>query len=157
MPAIVVKGCKLEVVSPGTGKVTVTSEPSDQIFVDDNGVFFKEIQFKVENSNGGPGNPIGNNDGKGTGSIIATGSTALSGEDKVVLLGDVSATVDVKGTTTTSSGTVPAFGAVTVKVVDAGQTDVEAASAMRLAATSALEVIDPESTEVSLEETEEDN
>ena len=154
MPAIAVKGCKLEVVPPGTGTVTITSEPSDQIFVGDNGIFFKEIQFKVENSNGG--GSVGNNDGKGTGSIIATGSAVLSGEDKVVLLGDKSASVPINGTSPSSSGSVPSTGAVAVKVSDAGQTDVEVASAMRLAAARAPEAADTEDTEVNIEEAEED-
>lgn len=154
MPAVVVKGCKLEVVPPGTGTVTITSEPSDQIFVDNNGIFFKEIQFKVENSNGG--GSVGNNDGKGTGSIIATGSAALSGEDKVVLLGDKSASVPINGTSPSSSGSVPSTGAVVVKVSDAGQTDAEVASAMRLAAASAPEAVAAEDTEVNIEGAEED-
>lgn len=152
MPAIAVKGCKLEVVPPGTGTVTITSDPSDQIFVGDNGIFFKEIQFKVKNSNGG--GSVGNNDGKGTGSIIATGSTVLSGEDKVVLLGDKSASVPINGTSPSSSGSVT--GAVVVKVSNAGQTDVEVASAMRLAAASAPEAADTEDAEVNIEEAEED-
>lgn len=154
MPAVAVKGCKLEVVPPGTGTVTITSEPSDQIFVDDNGIFFKEIQFKVEDSNGG--GSVGNSDGKGTGSIIATGSTVLSGEDKVVLLGDKSASVPINGTSPSSSGSVPSTGAVVVKVSDVGQTDVEVASAMRLAAASAPEAVAAEDTEVNIEEAEED-
>ena len=134
MPALAVKGCKLEVMPPGTGQVTITSDPSDEILVGDNGIFFKEIQFKVENSNGG--GTVLNNDGKGTGSIIATGSNILSGEDKVVLQNDKSASVVINGTSPSSSGSTPSAGAVVVMVTQAGQTDVEVPAAMRLAALS---------------------
>ena len=120
--AIAVNGCRLEVVSPGTGDVEITSEPSDEIKVDGNGVFFKEIQFKVSNSNGG--GSVTNNDGKGQGSIIATGQfiTLTETGDYVVVLDDVSDAVPISG----HSGDQSASGSVVVKVADAGQTDVVA-------------------------------
>lgn len=120
--AIAVNGCRLEVVSPGTGDVEITSEPSDEIKVDGNGVFFKEIQFKVSNSNGG--GSVTNNDGKGQGSIIATGQfiTLTETGDYVVVLDDVSSDVPISG----HSGDQSASGSVVVKVADAGQTDVVA-------------------------------
>ena len=43
--AVAVKGCTLSVVPPGTGKVTITSDPSSDILVDGKGVFFKEIKY----------------------------------------------------------------------------------------------------------------
>ena len=122
--AVAVDGCTLEVVSPGTGKVTITSDPSDEILAGGNGVFFKEIKFKVENSNGG--GPVANNDGKGEGSIVATGSKILGSGDPVVLLNDVSVSVKIEGTKPSSSGSEYAVGAVVVQVTDAGQTDVVA-------------------------------
>lgn len=120
--AVAVDGCTLEVVAPGTGDITITSDPSDEILADGNGVFFKEIKFKVENSNGG--GPVANGDGKGEGSIIATGSKILGNGDPVVLLDDMSASVTINGTKPSSSGSEPASGAVVVKVSDAGQSDV---------------------------------
>lgn len=122
--AVAVDGCTLEVVSPGTGKVTITSDPSDEILAGGNGVFFKEIKFKVEKSNGG--GPVVNNDGKGEGSIVATGSKILGNGDSVVLLNDVSVSITINGTKPSSSGSEPAVGAVVVQVTDAGQTDVVA-------------------------------
>ena len=118
--AISVDGCQLAVVSPGTGDVEITSQPSDEIKINDKGVFFKEIKFSVSNSNGG--GSVTNNDGTGQGSIIATGKfiTLTATGDKVVLLDDVSASVPISG----HSGSSSATGAVTVKVADAGQTDV---------------------------------
>lgn len=122
--AVAVDGCTLTVVPPGTGKVTITSDPSDEILAGGNGVFFKEIKFKVEKSNGG--GPVANNDGKGEGSIVATGSKILGNGDPVVLLNDASVSVTIKGTKPSSSGSESAVGAVVVQVTDAGQTDVVA-------------------------------
>lgn len=120
--AVAVEGCQLTVVLPGTGTVTITSDPSDEIFVNGKGVYFKEIKFKVENSNGG--GPVTNNDGKGEGSIIATGEGILYpvGGDKAVLLNDVSAAVTING----HAGDSAASGAVVVQVSNAGQSDVVA-------------------------------
>lgn len=113
---IVVDGCQLEVVAPGTGDIEITSDPSETVLVGGNGVFFKEIKFKVSNSNGG--GSVTNNDGKGEGSITATGENVLNSDgDKVVLLDDMSSSVVING----HSGDSPAAGAVVVKVSDAGQ------------------------------------
>lgn len=115
--AVAVDGCELEVVAPGTGDVTVEEgQVSDCDFAGGKGIHFKEIKFKVENSNGG--GSVTNNDGKGEGSIIATGANILnSGGDIAVLLDDVSASVTING----HSGQSSASGSVIVKVKKAGQ------------------------------------
>lgn len=120
MSNVVVEGCTLEPVSPATGTVTVDeNQASDEVFINDKGVYFKEIKFHVTGSNGG--GSVTNNDGEGTGSIIASGSNMLNSDgDIAVLEGDVSAEVEINGT----AGDDPASGLIIVKVTKAGQTDV---------------------------------
>ena len=119
MSDVAVLGCELEPVPPATGEILVTSNPSTEVLVGEKGVYFKEIKFSVAGSNGG--GSVTNNDGTGEGSIIATGSNM---QDKngnyVVLEGDLSASVPIKGT----AGQSPASGAIFVRVKKAGQTDV---------------------------------
>lgn len=119
--AIAVDGCVLEPVSPATGTITIEpDQASEEIFVGEKGVYFKEIKFKVTNSNGG--GSVTNNDGEGEGSIIATGGNILylPDEDKVVLEGDLSDEVTINGT----AGDQSASGVIKVRVKSAGQSDV---------------------------------
>lgn len=119
--AIAVDGCVLEPVSPATGTITIEpNQASEDVFVSDKGVYFKEIKFKVTNSNGG--GSVTNNDGEGEGSIIATGGNILflPDEDKVVLEGDLSDEVTISGT----AGDQSASGIIKVRVKSAGQSDV---------------------------------
>lgn len=121
MADLAVLGCELEPVSPATGTITVTSSPSNDMFVGEKGIYFKEIKFSVAGSNGG--GSVTNNDGTGEGSIIATGSDIQDGEGNyVVLEGDLSAPVPITGTAGQSS----ASGEILVRVKKAGQTDVTA-------------------------------
>lgn len=115
--AVAVDGCELEVVAPGTGDVTVVEgQVSDCDFARGKGIHFKEIKFKVKNSNGG--GSVTNNDGTGEGSIIATGANILSPDgDMAVLLDDVSASVPISG----HSGDSEASGSIIVRVKNAGQ------------------------------------
>jgi hypothetical protein len=118
--AIAVDGCVLEPVSPATGTITIEpNQASEDVFVGEKGVYFKEIKFKVANSNGG--GSVTNNDGTGEGSIIATGGNILylPDEDKVVLEGDLSDEVTISGT----SGDQSASGIIKVRVKSAGQSD----------------------------------
>jgi hypothetical protein len=114
---VAVDGCELEVVAPGTGDIEVEAgQVSDTELAGGKGIHFKEIKFKVSNSNGG--GPVTNGDGKGEGSIIASGSNILNAAgDKAVLEGDQSATVEIKG----HAGQSSAVGAVIVRVKSAGQ------------------------------------
>ena len=119
--AIAVDGCVLEPVSPATGTITIEpNQASEEIFVGEKGVYFKEIKFKVTNSNGG--GSVTNNDGTGEGSIIATGDNILylPDEDKVVLEGDLSDEITISGT----AGDQSASGIIKVRVKSAGQSDV---------------------------------
>ena len=119
--AIAVDGCVLEPVSPATGMITIEpNQASEDVFVGEKGVYFKEIKFKVTNSNGG--GSVTNNDGEGEGSIIATGGNILflPDEDKVVLEGDLSDEVTISGT----AGDQSASGIIKVRVKSAGQSDV---------------------------------
>ena len=119
--AIAVDGCVLEPVSPATGTITIEpNQASEDVFVGEKGVYFKEIKFKVANSNGG--GSVTNNDGTGEGSIIATGGSILflPDEDKVVLEGDLSDEVTIDGT----AGDQSASGIIKVRVKSAGQSDV---------------------------------
>lgn len=119
--AIAVDGCVLEPVSPATGTITIEpNQASEDVFVGEKGVYFKEIKFKVANSNGG--GSVTNNDGEGEGSIIATGGNILflPDEDKVVLEGDLSDEVTINGT----AGDQSASGIIKVRMKSAGQSDV---------------------------------
>ncbi len=119
--AIAVDGCVLEPVPPATGTITIEpNQASEDVFVGEKGVYFKEIKFKVANSNGG--GSVTNNDGTGEGSIIATGDNILflPDEDKVVLEGDLSDEVTINGT----AGDQSASGIIKVRVKSAGQSDV---------------------------------
>ena len=121
---VAVNGCHLVISSGGSGpEPTITSQPSDQIFVSSKGVFFGEIKFKVSGVTSGD---IANADGKGEGTIQGTGSNILliAGSKKVVLKDDESASVTVNGTKPSQSGPVSASGSIKVKVLDPGQTDV---------------------------------
>lgn len=119
--AIAVDGCVLEPVAPATGTITIEpNQASEDIFVGEKGVYFKEIKFKVAGSNGG--GSVTNNDGTGEGSIIATGGNILflPDEDKVVLEGDLSDEITINGT----AGDQSASGIIKVRVKSAGQSDV---------------------------------
>lgn len=123
MKYIAVEGCELEAVSPATGTITVLPEQaSTDTFINDKGVYFKEIKFSVSNSNGG--GSVTDENGAGTGSILATCEDVLditSGSDKkAVLEGDKDTSVSISGT---ASGE-PASGTIVVRVKKAGQTDV---------------------------------
>ena len=123
---VAVDGCHLVISSGGSGpEPTITSQPSDQIFVSGKGVFFKEIKFKVSGVTAGD---IANADGKGEGTIMGTGDSILSivggTQDKVVLKDDESVEIDVNGTKPSQSGPVSASGKIKVKVASTGQTDV---------------------------------
>lgn len=122
MSNIAVLGCELEVVPPGTGTITITSQPSTDVFINNKGVYFKEIRFTVAGSNGG--GSVTNNDGTGSGSIVASGADILEipSGNLSVLEGDTSLPVNITGTAGQSSAT----GSVTVRVKSAGQTDVSA-------------------------------
>ena len=119
MSNIAVLGCTLQAVAPGTGTITIDpNQESQEVFINNKGVYFKEIKFSVSGSNGG--GSVTNNDGTGQGSIIATGSNMLDKDGNIAVLeGDVSASVPISGT----SGSSSASGAIIVKVVSAGQTD----------------------------------
>lgn len=119
--AIAVDGCVLEPVTPATGTITIEpNQASEDVFVSEKGVYFKEIKFKVADSNGG--GSVTNNDGTGEGSIIATGGNILflPDEDKVVLEGDLSDEITINGT----AGDQSASGIIKVRVKSAGQSDV---------------------------------
>lgn len=125
MANIAVKGCTLEISSGGSGpEPTIDSSPSKDVLVNGNGVFFKEIEFSVSGVTAGD---IANADGEGSGTIKGTGASFLDASgNKVVLEGDESAEITVKGTKPSQSGPVSASGKIKVKVSKAGQTDVVA-------------------------------
>lgn len=120
MSNVVVEGCVLKPVLPATGTVTVDEgQASEEVFINNKGVYFKEIKFSVAGSNGG--GSVTNNDGTGTGTILATGGDMLDAEgNKIVLEGDQVVNVQIDG----HAGDESATGYITVKVTNAGQTDV---------------------------------
>lgn len=120
---IAVDGCELIISSGGSGPAPkVESTPSSDIDVDGKGVFFKEIKFSVKGVTAGD---IANSDGKGDGTILATGDGIFDANgDKVVLEGDESVEITVNGTKPSQSGPVSASGKIKVKVKSAGQSDV---------------------------------
>ena len=115
---VAVDGCTLEITGGSGPAPTITSTPSTKVLADGKGVFFKEIAFTVSGVTAGD---IANSDGQGSGKITGTGDNILSGSDKAVLEGDISAEITVNGTKPSQSGPVPASGTIKVKVSDAGQ------------------------------------
>lgn len=120
MSYVAVEGCELKPVSPATGTVTVdANQQSNDVFVNDKGVYFKEIKFHVAGSNGG--GSVTNNDGTGTGTILASENDMLDEHGKCVMLeGDQVMNVQIDG----HAGDESATGYITVKITKAGQTDV---------------------------------
>ena len=120
MSNVAVEGCVLQPVPPATGTITILpNQASQEVFVNNKGVYFKEIKFTVAGSNGG--GSVTDNNGTGSGSIIATGSDMqeVATGSFAVLEGDESAEVLISGTASDE----PATGSIKVRVVSAGQTD----------------------------------
>lgn len=121
---IAVEGCTLEFqVEGASGNIEITGTPSTKVKADGKAVY-KEIKFSISNYNGGA---VTNSDGTGTGSIIASAQHVKVEGNAVILEGDVSATVEISGTTTTSSGPTPVTTTDVVKVTAAGQSKVKGA------------------------------
>ena len=115
---VAVMGCELEDVTGG-GTVTVTGTPSQKVSADGKGIFFGPVAVSVSGSNGGGG--ITDNNGAGTGTITGTGSKIASGGQPALLEGDT-ATIQVTGTATSGSSTVPVGPVpITIRVKKAGQ------------------------------------
>lgn len=119
MSNVAVAGCTLEPVSPATGTITINpNQESQDVTINGNGVYFKEIKFSVSGSNGG--GSVTNNDGTGDGSITASGAGMTDANGNMTVLEGDFASVLIKGT----SGQSSASGTIMVKVTKAGQTDV---------------------------------
>lgn len=117
--AIAVNGCTIEPVSPASGTINISSTPSNKVFLEDKGVFFKEIAFSVSGSNGG--GDITDNNASGDGKFTVSYDSILDGSDQgVICEGDV-VTVSVKGTRTSGSSTETLTRDIQVKITSAGQ------------------------------------
>ena len=115
---IAVDGCELEDVTGG-GTVEITGSASQYSFANGKGIFFGPIAVSVSGSNGGGG--ITDNNGAGTGTITGTGSSICEGGQPALLEGDT-ATIQVTGTATSGSSTVPVGPVpITIRVKKAGQ------------------------------------
>lgn len=122
MSNVAVLGCTLQPVSPATGVITIIpNQQSQKVLINNKGVYFDRINFTVSGSNGG--GSIGDNNGTGSGHIVATGRNLqeVPSGKFAVLEGDT-ATLVVNGTS--DEGDESASGTITVKVTNAGQTDV---------------------------------
>ena len=121
---ITVDGCKLEFQNGGTNdSISITGTTSTKVKADGKAVY-KELKFSISGYNG---QAITNKDGVGQGSIIATAQHVKVEGNAIILEGDVSASITINGTTTTSSGKTPVTAVEIVKVTNAGQSKVKGA------------------------------
>lgn len=121
---ITVDGCKLEFQNGGTNdSISITGTTSTKVKADGKAVY-KELKFSISGYNG---QAITNKDGVGQGSIIATAQHVKVEGNAVILEGDVSASITINGTTTTSSGKTQVTAVEIVKVTNAGQSKVKGA------------------------------
>lgn len=110
---IAVKGCQLSV---STAKID--TNPVNTMTIDGKNPYAGNLTIKIQNYNG---QGITNADGQGQAVLNPSAKNTLDGK-KFVLEGD-SVTVQVTGTTTTSSGKSPVGPVpVNVKISSAGQT-----------------------------------
>lgn len=123
MKSLAVDGCELK-LSAGSGKISITNQPSTKVKADGKGCYYGKIEFSIS---GYTGTNIINGDGSGSGSISG-GSKNVKIENKdAVLEDDESETVTISGTKPGPNGSkIPTTDDVTVKVQSAGQSKVKA-------------------------------
>jgi hypothetical protein len=121
MKNVAVFGCTLQPVAPATGVITITpNQQSQKVFINNKGVYFDRINFTVSGSNGG--GSIEDDNGTGSGYIVATGRNLQEvPSGKLSVLEGDTATLFVEGT---AGGEEVPPAKITVKVTNAGQTDV---------------------------------
>lgn len=112
---IAVLGCKLQILPPSTGTVTVTGVPDSNVMIENKPAFFGQIAFTIAGAS-----TTGATGGTGGGSIMGTAVFNSNSNKPAVLLGD-QVVVTVKGTTT-SSPSSPIEWPLTVQITNAGQT-----------------------------------
>lgn len=118
MKYIAVDGCKVEIQSPFSGTVTITSVPSTVAKAGGKGIYKTPLAFSISGV-AGPG--IAN--GAGAGAIPAT-STTTKAEKLYVMRKDDSIIVVATGVLPAPPST-PISLPVTVKITDAGQDKVK--------------------------------
>ena len=125
LKAIAVEGCTLEFQNGGTGTITITpGQTSTKVKADGKAVYLT-LKFSVSNYVGGAITiPI---EESGSGEINASSQHVKVEGNKVLLEGDVSATITMNGQTQSGSSTVPATNQEVVKITAAGQSKAKGA------------------------------
>jgi hypothetical protein len=123
MKSLAVDGCELK-LSDGSGKISITNQPSTKVKADGKGCYYGKIEFSIS---GYTGTNIINGDGSGSGSISGgSKNVKIEGKD-AVLEDDESETVTISGTKPGPNGSkISTTDDVTVKVQSAGQSKVKA-------------------------------
>ena len=119
---IAVQGCTLK-LSQGTGNISITNDPSDDVKINGKGVY-TSMNFSISGFTGGEITVAGS--GAGSGSINTTVQNVKVDGKPVLVKGDKSAEITINGQKPSGSGTDPASCIVTVEISDAGQDKVDA-------------------------------
>lgn len=118
MSELAVQGCKIQITSGQSAKnILVTTEPSSDVLINNKGVYFDSIDVSLTAVT--VGNLLL---ASGTITINGTASKVLDGNGKKALQKGDTATKKFSFTDTVSGSPVSAD--VTVKITDAGQSDV---------------------------------
>lgn len=125
LKAIAVEGCTLEFQNGGTGTINITPGQTSTKVKADGKAVYKTLKFTVSNYVGGEITiPIL---ASGNGEINASSQHVKVEGNKVLLEGDVSATITMNGQKPAGSSTAPATNQEVVKITAAGQSKAKGA------------------------------
>lgn len=120
---IAVDGCKLEFQAGGTGDILITpGQTSTKVKANGKAVYLT-LKFTIANYTGQA--ITVEKSGTGQGEIIASSTHVKVEGNKVLLEGDVSASITINGLQPSGSGTAPAVATEIVKITKAGQSKVK--------------------------------
>ena len=124
--AIVVDGCTLQFQNGGTGTITPDPNQTSTKVKAGGKAVYKTLTFTISGYTGHAITVAGS--GSGNGEIKASSTKVKVEGNKVILEGDVSATITINGQQPAEGGgTKPATASEVVKVTAAGQTKVKGA------------------------------
>lgn len=119
----VVDGCELKLPEGSNGEIKITSDPESDVFAgpkdDPKKVFAGKMSISVSNFQDAE---ITDGNGTGTGNI--SGSSTNKANGKNILLEGDSVDVTITGTSTKGSSTEEVTKTITVKIKNAGQSEV---------------------------------
>lgn len=110
----------------GAAQLQYVSQPSTKVKAEGKQVWVGPLQFTISGYTDGSTIDVPESGATTAPGSIPAGAKKVKAESKPVMLKGDKVQVTVKGQKTTSSGPVPASLAVTVEIIDAGQTKVNA-------------------------------